>query len=372
MLPQALLQANVARYIEDVNSSTSYIVMIVVIVLLGVFIFVGSRAKIGQGGGSRTSGLSLRKLSRQHGLDPAHYQILKRAVKDQKIQSPSALFTNSRFLTGVLRSLIVQVEATDYSVGQKEALKSELYEIKQRITSHTPSLNQAVSTKSMAINQDAVIYSKTHPAQQTYLVGKTAEALIFELPRLDNGDWVPYKIDQSLKIRYIKDDDKVFVFVSTVKDIREIENEMRLLVEHTGVVKRVQLRKSPRKEFFRPAYFYRVEVLTEGKGRKAVRKAAVDKNRRFAASLQDLSAGGCAMYARIPLPKGSLIMVSFDINKGNSINVFGKVRHLRKERATTLMHVMFTKVSTKHLNDIRAFVFGFVEDEERPRNNLIL
>ena len=224
----------------------------------------------------------------------------------------------------------------------------------------------------MAINQEVVLYSKNQPPYRTELMGKTAEFLAFTLPHDQKGDLVPYKIGAAIKIRYIRDEDKVFSFVSLIKDIREIDDEMRLFVEHTAEVKRIQLRQSPRKEFFRPAYFYRVDVISEGKGRKVVRKAAVDKNRRFGANLQDVSAGGCAMLTRSPLAKGSLIMINFDISKGNSITVFGKVRNLRKERSMTLMHVMFTKVSTRHLNEIRSFIFGFTEVEEKNRNNYLV
>lgn len=338
----------------------------IVVALVVFFVIYGMR---NNGGGS--PGFSLRKACRQHDLTPDHYRILKHAVKDLKIQSPSALFSNGRLLNGTLKQLLLRIEASEYPEGTKEALKAELFEIKARITRENPAMRQTVSTKTMAMNQAVTLYSRSYPPFRSEVTGKTPEVLAVDLPQDSQGEWIQYKVGSPLKVRYIRDEDKVFSFVSTIKDIREIEGSMKILLAHTNEVKRIQLRKSPRREFHRSTFFYKVDIVSTGTGRKATRSAQVQKNRRFQGSMEDISAGGCALFTRTPLQGGTLIMLSFDISKGTAVNVFGKVRNVRREKTGTLMHVMFTKISTKHLNEIRSFIYGFTEDEEKPRNHYL-
>ena len=362
-----LLQA--ARWSPSVSSEGSIVFLVIIIVLIGLFVLYGIRSG---GNSSKSSGFSLRKQSKLHGLTPDHYRILKHAIRDLKIQTPSVLFTNGRFLNNTLKQLLVKIEGSSYPETTKEALKAELFEIKARITHENPALKTAISTKSMPMNQEVTLYSKSYPPFRSEMTGKTTEVLAINLPRDSQGEWIQYKTGTPIKVRYIRDEDKVFSFVSTIRDIREIEGIMKLLLPHTSEVKRVQLRKSPRKEFHRSTFFYKVDVTTDGKGRKEVRKAVVDKNRRFSGNMEDISAGGCSLFTRSPLQVGSLIMLTFDISKGTAVNVFGKVRNLRREKSGTLMHLMFTRVSTKHLNEIRSFIYGFTEDEDKPRNNYMV
>lgn len=367
----ALVLLQAGQWTPTVSSEGSITFLIVVVVLITLFVLYGMRAG-SSSAKTISSGFSLRKQARLHGLTPDHYRILKHAIKDLKIQTPSVLFTNGRFLNTTLRQLIDQIDNSSYSDATKETLKSELYDIKARITHENPALKTPVSTKSMLMNQEVTLYSKTFPPFRTELIGKTAEVIAFELPRDSQGEWIQYKIGSPIKVRYIRDEDKVFSFVSTVKDIREIEGSIQLLLPHSAEVKRVQLRKSPRKEFHRTTFFYKVDVMTEGKGRKEVRKAVVNKTRRFSGTLEDISAGGCSLFTRTPLQVGNLIMLTFDISKGMPINVFGKVRNVRRDKSGTLMHLMFTRVSTKHLNEIRSFIYGFSEEDEQPRNQYLI
>ncbi len=350
------------------NDPNSIIILLIVlaVIIIGVILAVVKGA--GNPSGS-SGGFSLKKKAKEFGLDPQQLIVLRKAIRVQKLSNPSSLFTNGRYLNTCLKKLMVEVDSTSLSAGEKESFKSLFLDIKQKIASHTPGLDKILTTKVVPINQDVVLYSRSFPPFKSEIAGKTTDYIVASMPSDSHGEWIQYKTGEPIKVRYIKDDEKVFSFVSRVADIKEVEGVMRLLLTHSANVKQVQLRQSPRKDFHRSAFFYRVDIVVEGQGRKAVQRAAVDKNRRYSGTMSDISAGGCALICRNPLGKNSLIMISFDIMKGNTINVFGKVRNIKKERGGSMMNIMFTKVSTKSLNEIRSLVFDFTENEDKPRNH---
>jgi hypothetical protein len=107
-----------------------------------------------------------------------------------------------------------------------------------------------------------------------------------------------------------------------------------------------------------------VTVITVGRGRKAKKQAFVNKNRRIFGRFEDLSAGGCAIRTQVPLSAGNILKVDFEGADGAPVSVFGKVRGVDRSRARgRLMHIMFTRVSRKNLNQIQSYVYGLVDAE---------
>ncbi|MEE8440712.1 MAG: PilZ domain-containing protein, partial [Spirochaetia bacterium] len=135
-----------------------------------------------------------------------------------------------------------------------------------------------------------------------------------------------------------------------------------MFIEHATNIRQSQKRRSPRRECDRPCYYYPVTVITVGRGRKAKKQAFVDKNRRIFGRFEDLSAGGCAIRTQVPLTAGSILKIDFEAADGTSISVFGRVRGVeRTHNRGRLMHIMFTRVSRKNLNQIQSYVYGLVE-----------
>lgn len=354
--------------------NTSIFIFAGVLALLLLFVVLNSIRNGGMGGTNRSGGsFKLRRTCRDYGLDTQEYRILKTAIKKQKLGNPAALFTNGNYLNGCLKKIIKEIDGFNIDPNQKETLRAQIFDLKQKITMNKPGEDKKLTTQSLPANQPAIIQSRTFPPFHAEIVGKTGSWVVMELPRDSHGDFVQYKPGERVKVQFVKEGGKVYSFVTTVNDLREVEGEMRLLLDHTDTVKKVQLRKSPRKDFQRPVFFYKVEIIQEGSGRKAKRQASVNKSRRYSGTMLDISAGGCAVLTRSPLPKGEIVMVAFDISSGNTVNVFGKIRNLQRDRSGTLMRMAFTKVSTKTMNSIKSLVFGF-EDEEEPqtRNKYLL
>lgn len=343
----------------------TYIVLGSIVLLLAIVVLVNSRK-----GGSGTG--NLRKLAKAHGLDRDQVRILKKAIKDYKITNVEMLFSNPKFFNSILRKLLRSADGLQLPPADKESLKGEFFEIKRLIsTHHVPPGAALASTKNIPANQEVRVLTKQFPPFNTVVSGKTSDFLVVDHPRDGHGDLIGYQEGSLVKVRFIRDADRVYTFVSTITAMREFEGEPKLLIAHTSKVQRVQMRRNPRKDYNRSAFFYNVRISTEGKGRKAVNRAMVDRNRRYAGSFMDISAGGCALITRSPLPKGSALMLHFDFEHDDGLEIFARVRGVQKQRnGTALMHLSFTKVPQRVQNAINAFVYDLQDDDASRRSIL--
>ncbi|AHC14636.1 flagellar brake protein [Salinispira pacifica] len=331
-----------------------------------VLLMILSARRGGGGGGSRRSSYnkgSFKKTGKNLGLESHHIQLLQKAVKDNNIANPQRLYQSPGYLNKILQNVISDVEDANMSRGERNRVINEIFEIKRRISRGADQVKRYGHTKNLKLGQDVTVYSKTLPPAQSQVTGNLENHLAIETPVSADGSPMKYRPGATLKVRFIRDSGKVYVFLTKLREYRKVDGIDNMLVDHSDKVEQNQLRKSPRREFNRPAYFQPVEVITEGKGKKARRRAVVNKNRRFLGQIEDISRGGCALYSRNPMRKGALLKIRFDFASGEDISVFGKVRSVEPTKPFGgLMHVAFTRVSMQHLNEIQSYVYGFFEE----------
>ncbi len=314
------------------------------------------------GGGSYNKG-SFKKSAKNLGLESHHIQLLQRAVRDQNIPNPQRILQSGGYLNKILQRTIADIEDSDMSQGERNRIIAEVFEIKRRVSAGGDQVKRYGNTKNLKLGQEVTIYSKTLPPSHSRITGNLESHLALETPRSADGSPMKYRPGAPLKVRFIRDNGKVYVFLTRLREYRKVDRIENMLVDHSAKVEQNQLRRSPRREFNKPAYFQQVEIITEGSGKRAVKRAVVNKNRRYLGQIEDISRGGCALYSRNPMRKGTLIKIRFDISGGDEISAFGKVRSVEPTKPFgALMHVAFTRVSTRHLNEIQSYVYGFFED----------
>jgi len=349
---------------DDNGTVIGIIVLVVVVIIFIILIAVNSK------GGKGSTGKGLKRLAKEHGLDHDQLNILKKAVKQFHITNAPMLFSNGRYLNSILKKLMVQIENSNYTEGQKESLKGEFFEIKRLITVNHQSGNHNLTTKNIANGQEVTIFSRTFPPLHSTVSGKTAEFVVLDHPADSHGELFQFKQGSAVKIRFIRDEEKVFSFVTSIAEMHEIEGTPKLLLPHTAKVQRMQLRRNERREFNKTTYFYKVNIVLEGKGRKQVKRALVDQNKRYSGTFADISAGGCGIITRSALPKNSPIMLTFDFSTNETLKVFGRVRGLRKQRnGVILMHIAFSSIPLKTLNKINTYVYD-MDDDQRTKSIL--
>jgi hypothetical protein len=140
-----------------------------------------------------------------------------------------------------------------------------------------------------------------------------------------------------------------------------------VLIQHSRTLKRNQQRKFRRRPLARSCFFYPIEVVAVGKGRNIKRRAYVQENFKHIGNFLDISAGGCSINSQAPLERGKLLMIEFEIERGERLTAYGKVRRLSQSRGLfSVMHIMFTKVTSRNLNNIYSYVYNYVQ----PRSSV--
>lgn len=310
---------------------------------------------------------SFRKRAKKLGLVKDEIRLLEQFIKATNFLSPNRALENTRALDGLLKKAIASLdEKTDMPAAEKEARKHVIYTIKQKIETNSQQLKIISSTLSLPINTEVVIRTRSGESYSSFITSNMQSMLGMECPIAEeSGRGFPWQKGEDLGITFVRGGTEVYAFKTKVLGYKRVRGILSVFVEHGKNLKQIQKRRAKRREISRPAIYYPVEIIETGKGKKVERQAVVNKNRRVLGSLQDISAGGCAILTRSPLPKASLIKVDFETAKGKPVSAYGKVRGAsRVPPRGGIMHVQFTNVSRQNLNKIRDYVYEYSQDSD--------
>jgi len=347
------------------NSPASYVGLAIFGGLVAVAIFVsllGNRRNRKPGTRASNRHVSIKRQAKRAGLSPEQIRTLEHMIKSQKLHSPLKLLDGGQYLTSAIREELEVIEAEQVSDGVKEARKNTLFQIKATLDSGRANLNTLSSSRNIRIGQDVkIVFEHGGGSFETSVISNLENMLGVEVPESTDGPIRPEKGVRA-QITFIRDNNRVYRFVTRVRGLNTVRGRGTLFVDHVNDIMQVQKRKSPRKELGKPAYYYLVQIVENGSGRKLTRQAVVQKNQNYLGRIEDISTGGCLIRAQRPLKKGSLIRVDFQSETGKSISAFGKVCGVDSRAPYGGdMHVMFTRVSQNYMNEIMAYVYGFVE-----------
>jgi c-di-GMP-binding flagellar brake protein YcgR len=178
----------------------------------------------------------------------------------------------------------------------------------------------------------------------------------------DKNNPFPWPKGEELSVFFIRGGQDVFAYKTKVLGYRKVRGVTSVFTDHAKNVKQIQKRRAKRRNIGRPAIFYQVNIIQTRVKRKDVRQAVVNTRRRYMGSLQDISAGGCAMMVQAHLPKGSLVKVDFETARGKPVTAYGKVKGITPNPPrSNIMHVQFTNVSRKNMNTIRDYVYEYTD-----------
>ena len=353
------------NFFASSNSPAAYVGLAIFGGLVAVAIFVsmiGNRRSSKSGTGSAARHVSIKRQAKRAGLSPDQIRTLEHLIKSQKLKSPAKLLDGGQYLNSAIREELEIIEAEQVSESIKEARKNTLFQIKATLDSARANLNTMSSSRNIRIGQDVkIVFEHGGGSFETTVISNLANMLGVEVPENDDGPIRPEKGVRT-QITFIRDNNRVYRFITRVRGLNTVRGRGTLFVDHVNDIKQVQKRKSPRRELRKPAYYYLVQIVENGSGRKRTRQAVVQKNQNYLGRIEDISTGGCLIRAQRPLKKGSLIRVDFQSETGKSISVFGKVCGVDSQAPYGGdMHVMFTRVSQTYMNEIMAYVYGFVE-----------
>ncbi len=348
------------QFFAKPDPTQSLIAIIILGILMGTFFLwaiLTSRTSNKPGAFSKRA---FRKRAKKLGLSRALIHQLEYYLKATKHLSPLRVLENSKALDGFLRKSLAWIDAQNLTEEEKEKRKFILYQIRQTIEANTREEKILSSTLSLPLNTEVTIKTPSGESYPSYITSNMQSMLGLECPIAEEkGKGYPWKKDEELGIVIVRGGTEVYAFKTKVLGYKRVRGVLSVFVAHGRNLKQIQKRKYRRKEISRPAIFYPVEVVQTSKGKEIEKQAVVNRNRRGLGTLQDISAGGCAILTRGPLPPGSLIRIEFETERGKPILGYGKVKGVTKIPRGGIMHVQFTNLSRQHLTKILDYIYEY-------------
>jgi c-di-GMP-binding flagellar brake protein YcgR len=301
-------------------------------------------------------------MARNLGLSKIHIDYLEYLVRVCKVQQPFLVFSNPGLLDDLLRKGIYSLQQnTSLKAEDRERRMAHLFQIKQIIERNAKRAVGISSTSFLRIGQGLTITPEGGAQYQCRVMSNMRDLLAVSAPAGERGVPLRWPRGTKVKLTFWREGDAGYTFESKLVAHDTIKGVPCILIQHSRSLRRAQQRKYRRSPLNRPCFFYPVHIVEQQQGRTTERKALVQTNRRLLGHLLDISAGGCSISSLAPLPAGSLCKLEFEIRRQNRIVVFGKVKRTRglKSQHGGVMHVMFTTLSSQHLNQIYTFVYGY-------------
>ncbi|MFW5683674.1 MAG: PilZ domain-containing protein [Spirochaetota bacterium] len=363
MIP-VLLQQDIQFFAQPDPAQTRVVLIVfgLVVAFGAVAAFLNSRGGKSGGGHHGGHGGGLNRRAKKLGLSADQRRALKELVRTLGLQNPSRLLTHSAYLNHALKRRIEQLDLANVPEAERERQKSLLFSVKRTIQNATANVRVLPSSRHIKVGHTVRVRTPDAEEHELLVASNVHNGIGIELPYQRRGSRNQYKKGAELRVSFVDENDRLYSFGTRVIGYNTARGGSVMFVEHASNIRQTQKRKSPRREYDRPCYFYPVTVLTTGRGRKRRTQAFVNKNRRIFGRFEDLSAGGCAIRTQVPLPKGDILKIDFENADGTPISVYGMVRAVERQRAKgRLMHIKFTRVSRKHLNQIQSYVYGLTE-----------
>jgi hypothetical protein len=361
-----LLQA-VLPTLKSSDSSSMVVGVVILLLFVGLLFLAGRSSSGGRGarspGGSRRfSRRTFRRAATQMGLNQVQVRTLENLVRKYDVPSPMTLFSNPTLLDRTLRRAIDEIGMSGANESVRESQRLTIFRIKQAIERNATKAAPIRSTKELKINQALTVSPDKGGRYQSRISANLKDSLGVRIPVDNHNNEVRWAKGARLKVFFWKKNGEGFSFTTKLLAYQSIRGIPSLLLAHSSGVKQEKQRRFRRKYIDRPIYFYPVQVITQGSGRNAVKRAMVEKNRGALGTMKDISAGGCSVRSSYPLQTGSLVKLEFETARGHNVGCYGKVMRTRPSRpAGGQMHIMFTKVTKRNLNEINTFVYEYDE-----------
>ncbi len=301
------------------------------------------------------------RMAKNLGLQKHHVDILEYLIRVCGVRQPFLIFTNSGLLDDIIKKGIYALHKdTKIKEEERERRLTYLFQIKQIIERNARRGSGVRSTVMLRPGQSLTITTELGKQYSSRVVSSMKDLVACAAVSDEANNQIRWPRGTRLKINLWRESDAGYAFESKVLGYDRIKGVLCVLLHHAKTLRREQQRKYRRTPIHRPCFFYPVLIVDSGAGRRKERRAVVQATRRLLGNLVDISAGGCSISTIYPLKAGELCKIEFELARRQRITVFGKVKSIGKSGYRgRIMHIMFTKLSSRYLNQIYLYVYDF-------------
>jgi len=364
-----LLQFNWQQVGGEYSGPSLYLYFGIAVAGIAVLVLIGTIVARRRGGaGPRSaadaaqySSALFKRAGRSMGLTGPQVDLLENLVRVCKVKQPLLVFTSAGLLDDTLKKGLYSLDSTrELTEPERENRRTLIFQIKQTVERNARKGAALGSTNFLKPGQPLTITPEGSPAFSSKVISNMKDFLTVAVPAQPAGASTRWMRGTPLSVYLWRENDAGYSFPSKVLGYDTVKGVSSMLIQHAKTLRREQRRRHRRRELLRPCFYYPIRITETGEGRHVERKAVVEQSLRTLGTVVDLSAGGCAVQTLNPFEKGRLVMMEFEIDKRAPIRAFGKVvKVTRKPGKGGAMNIMFTRVTSQHLNRISEFVYDF-------------
>jgi c-di-GMP-binding flagellar brake protein YcgR len=301
---------------------------------------------------------ALHRISSAYGLDREQTKLLEFVFKNDGVSDPERVMKTPALLDRHFKRTFKMIEKNSSTDEDAQANLVKLFSLRNTIEAASGA--EGVSPGHLSENTPAILTS----GKENYTVkvlSSRNQIVVTEIPRNALGTPMRFTKGTKIALSFFTKSSNGFSFDGNVIGTTTTDHGPGLQINHSGKAKPLVKRRFRRKQIDTKCDLFFVNIEESGKGRKKTSRLVVG-SKKFTGTILDISAGGCALKASVPMQAGSRLKISMDYADTYFINVLGQVIRVNRSTAGTVFHIKFLKVPQRAFNSISALVFGYSDD----------
>ena len=365
-----LLQEQI-KYYKDDNPEEIRLVLIIIgsIILLAVVFRIVKRGSGTSTGGAKKKAaaprkfntLTLLRISSAYGLSSQQSKLLKFIFRNDPVNDPERVMKTPEALDRHFKKAYKYIESNSDSDEETQFRLVNLYALRNLIDAAQRKTDGSDSTPQISANTAATLVygDESYPVK---IISSRGNNSITDTPKNALGSPIKIAIGAKITLSFLNKANSGFSFEGQVTGAGNTSKGPGLKITHTGKIKPLAARLSRRRQVTIKCDLFKIHMEETVVKKKKTKKLVVDK-RKVSGTVQDISAGGCAIKTSAPVPAGERLKINID-NSGKTITALGLVLRTNKSGYSgTILHIKFLKVPLKSSNAINKIVFGFDQDD---------
>jgi len=299
--------------------------------------------------------ITLFRIASSYGLDREQTKTLEYVLRNGAVADPKRVLDNMILLDRHFKRAYRAIEKNSITDEDAQQRLAKLFSVRNILEAAAGSKD--VAPPRLLENTPAVlIMEKDH--YPVKILSSRGHTVITEIPRNSLGSPVRIGKGTKLALSFFTKSSNGFSLAGQAVGHMDTDQGSGLQINHTGKLKPLTKRMYRRKQVSIKCAVFLVNLIESGEKKKPP-KLILD-SRKFAGSVQDISAGGCAIKTSAAIQAGARLKICMDHNDGQYINVLGQVLRTNRSGAVgTILHIKFLKIPRRAFNSISAMVYDY-------------
>jgi hypothetical protein len=362
-----LLQNNIQYFKKD-DPQGAAIVLVCFGAVVGIVLILNLvKNSTGSSGLNKQSGTASRRFSRFALFRAARYyhlnrkqaKVLGEILRTNGVSDPFRVMRNPDLIDRCFKrtyNIIYRTAENDEETQQKI---TQLFSLRNVLDVLQGGENSVSSTTQIAEHTKAILNTldASYPVQ---VVSSKGENLVLECPKAHDG--VPLQLNKGAKVTLsgFTQSRRSFSFDTKVMETTNTAAGSKLALAHSFQVNNTAVRRKFRRKQIAIHCFYYSIRIEETKVRFKKKQKMVVSRKKIAGTITDISIGGCAMRASVPLAVGSRLKIEIEYSRERGLVALGQVMRINQGGSMgTVLYIKFLKVPRRTWNIINAVVFDY-------------